>query len=76
MGSPATSDSVLSEPLTEREHEILQLVAAGLTNPEIAENLVISPQTVKKHAANIYGKLNVSNRTEAAAKARWLGLLD
>jgi LuxR family maltose regulon positive regulatory protein len=74
--SPATSDAVLPEPLTEREHEILQLVAAGLTNPEIAETLVISPQTVKKHTTNIYSKLNVGNRTEAAAKARELDLLD
>jgi DNA-binding NarL/FixJ family response regulator len=65
----------LPEPLTPREQEILELLAAGLTNREIAEALVIAPGTVKKHTGNIYGKLNVSNRTEAATKARELDLL-
>jgi len=66
----------LPEPLTPREQEILELIAAGLTNPEIAEDLVISPRTVKKHASNIYSKLDVHSRTEAAARARELDLLD
>jgi LuxR family maltose regulon positive regulatory protein len=70
------AEATLPEPLTPREQEILELVAAGLTNPEIAEKLVISPETVKKHTGMIYGKLGVSNRTEAAARARALDLLD
>jgi DNA-binding NarL/FixJ family response regulator len=67
--------TILPEPLTSREKDVLQLMVAGLTNLEIGEELVISPQTVKKHAGNIYGKLG-SNRTEAATKAIELKLLD
>ena len=66
----------LPEPLTNREQEILKLVAAGLTNREIAVELVISPETVKKHTGNIYGKLGVGNRTEATTRARELDLFD
>ena len=62
--------------MTKREAEILKLLAAGLTNREIASKLFISPETVKKHAGNIFGKLNVASRTEAAAVARELDLLD
>lgn len=62
------------EPLTERELEVINLIAAGLTNRDIAAQLVIAPGTVKRHAHNIYTKLNVSNRTEAVAKARELEL--
>jgi LuxR family maltose regulon positive regulatory protein len=69
----AVSD--IPEPLTDREREILGLVAAGLTNSEIADRLSISPQTVKKHTGNIYGKLAVRGRTEAVARARALDLL-
>jgi LuxR family maltose regulon positive regulatory protein len=76
MSSPIPDQQVLPEPLTKREEEILELIAAGLTNPEIAETLVISPGTVKKHAGHIYGKLGVHSRTEAAARARELDLLD
>jgi LuxR family maltose regulon positive regulatory protein len=69
------TETALPEPLTQREQEVLKLIAAGLTNREIAEELVISPETVKKHTGNIYGKLGASNRTEAAARARELDLL-
>lgn len=66
----------LPEPLTPREQEVLQFVAAGLTNREIARQLVIATETVKKHLANIYAKLGTANRTEAAARARELDLLN
>jgi len=75
--SPLTpGGNALPDPLTPREQEILELVAAGLTNLEIAERLIVSPETVKKHAASIYAKMGVHSRTEAAARARELGLLD
>jgi LuxR family maltose regulon positive regulatory protein len=69
------SDSVLIEPLSAREIEILQLIADGLTNPEIAAKLFLSPNTVKVHARNIYGKLGVHNRAEAVVRAIALGIL-
>jgi LuxR family maltose regulon positive regulatory protein len=62
-------------PLTKRELEMLDLIAQRLTYREIAERLVISPNTVKKHVSNIYGKLGVSNRPAAIAKAQESGLL-
>jgi LuxR family maltose regulon positive regulatory protein len=65
----------LVEPLSERELEVLRLIAAGLTNREIAEQLVIAYGTAKRHASNIYGKLAVDNRTQAVARARELRLL-
>lgn len=74
-GSVQVSNEALLEPLTERESEIIRLIAAGLTNPEIGEELGISAETVKKHASSIYGKLGVNNRTEASARARELDLL-
>ncbi|WP_420630268.1 LuxR C-terminal-related transcriptional regulator [Candidatus Leptofilum sp.] len=63
------------EPLSERELEVLQRISEGLTNREIAERLYLSLNTVKVHTRNIYGKLGVHNRTQAAAKARELGIL-
>jgi LuxR family maltose regulon positive regulatory protein len=67
--------TALFEPLTDREREVLSLLAEGLTNPEIAEALVVATGTVKAHTASIYRKLDVHNRMEAAARARELGLL-
>ncbi len=64
----------LVEPLSERELEVLHLIALGLTNKEIAQQLFIAPGTVKAHTSTIYRKLDVANRTEAAARARKLGL--
>ncbi len=72
------SDSIgayLVEPLSDREIEVLQLIASGLSNRAIANRLTISVPTVKKHGSNIYSKLHVLNRTEAVARARDLGLL-
>jgi LuxR family maltose regulon positive regulatory protein len=65
----------LSEPLTDRELEVLRLVTIGLSNEAIAGTLVISIETVKKHLKNIYGKLEVHNRVEAPNRARELGLI-
>jgi LuxR family maltose regulon positive regulatory protein len=65
----------LIEPLSEREIEVLQLIAEGLTNREIATRLFLSVNTVKVHSRNIYGKLGAHNRTEAAARAQALGIL-
>jgi DNA-binding CsgD family transcriptional regulator len=67
--------SALIEPLTSRELEILQLTAAGLSNPEIAAALIITTGTVKAHTHRIYGKLNAANRVQAIGRARELGLL-
>jgi LuxR family maltose regulon positive regulatory protein len=65
----------LIETLSDRELEVLQLLAKGLTNQEIAARLYLSKHTVKVHARNIYGKLGVSNRAQAGARARSLGIL-
>jgi LuxR family maltose regulon positive regulatory protein len=63
------------EPLSERELEVLQLIAEGLSNQEVAQRLFITLGTVKWHTSNIYGKLGVKNRTQAVAQARALGIL-
>jgi LuxR family transcriptional regulator, maltose regulon positive regulatory protein len=65
----------LVEPLSARELEVLGLLAAGAPNRTIAEELVVTPETVKKHLSHIFGKLGVANRTQAVARARQLGLL-
>lgn len=63
------------EPLTEREQEILQLIANGLSNQEIAEQLILSVGTVKSYIVNLYGKLQVNRRVQAVSRAKELGLL-
>ncbi|MFC1961003.1 LuxR C-terminal-related transcriptional regulator [Chloroflexota bacterium] len=70
-----TEISPLVDPLSERELEILRLIALGCSNPEIAEELVLAIGTVKSHTGNIYSKLGVRNRTEAVVRARELNLL-
>lgn len=72
-GRPAPAAGV--EAVSERELEVLRVIAAGLSNSEAARKLYLSPFTIKKHLENIYGKLGVRNRTEAIARAQALGLL-
>lgn len=73
MATPSTE--VLVETFSDRELEVLTLIADGKRNQEIADTLVVSINTVRYHTKNIYGKLNVNNRTQAVAKAQQLGLL-
>ena len=68
-------DSVVAEPLTPREREVLEWLAEGLTNRAIAARLGISDHTVKFHVASIYGKLGVSTRTEAIRRGLRRGLI-
>jgi LuxR family maltose regulon positive regulatory protein len=79
MGSPTRQpiqkQILLVEPLSQRELEVLQIMALGKTNQEIAQQLIVSPGTVKAHTASIYRKLDAANRTEAVARARTLGIL-
>jgi LuxR family maltose regulon positive regulatory protein len=65
----------MAEPLTGRELEVLRLIAAGRSNQRIARELFVSLDTVKKHVTHLLGKLGAANRTEAAARARQLGLI-
>ena len=67
--------STLSEPLSERELEVLRLIAEGHSNQAIADRLIVAISTVKKHVNNIYGKLDVQSRTQALLRARELKLL-
>jgi LuxR family maltose regulon positive regulatory protein len=72
-GLPVAAE--LAEPLTEREREILELAAEGLSNQAIAERAYLTVGTVKWHLQTIYAKLDAERRTEAVAHARALGLL-
>ena len=63
------------EPLSPRELEVLRLIAAGQSNPEIARTLVVAISTVKAHINSIFGKLGVTSRTQAIVRARDLHLL-
>jgi DNA-binding NarL/FixJ family response regulator len=69
------ADAGLAEPLTEREREILELLALGLNNREIADRLSLAPGTVKNYVTTILQKLGVRDRTQAAIRARELGLI-
>jgi two-component system response regulator DesR len=62
-------------PLSEREREVLDLIAAGATNREIAQRLYLSPHTVKEHTSALYRKLQARNRAEAVQRAQRIGLL-
>lgn len=67
-------DPVRFPELTDREREVLELVARGMTNGAIARALVVSPKTVRNHVSNVFTKLQVSDRTEAMQRARRAGL--
>jgi LuxR family maltose regulon positive regulatory protein len=75
FGETPTAQEALLDPLSERELEVLRLVAEGLTNADIAAELVIAHSTVKTHINRIYNKLGVSTRTQAVARARQLQIL-
>ena len=76
MAPPARgADAGLAEPLSEREVEILRLVAGGLTNRQVAARLFLAEGTVKNHVTSILGKLGARDRTQAAIRARELGLI-
>ena len=78
LGEPVTIEprtaSKLIDRLSQRELEVLRLIADGATNKEIADELVLTVNTVKRHISNIFGKLEVSNRAQAIARARQLNL--
>lgn len=71
----ARAPQTLEDPLSERELEVLALLASGRTNSEIASSLFVSVGTIKSHTGNIYRKLEAKNRAEALARARELGLI-
>ncbi len=72
---PAAGAESEGEPLTEREMEVLRLASQGLSNRQIADELIVSPRTVQSHMANIFGKLEVGSRTEAVMVGLRRGLI-
>ncbi len=74
-GPPGEDVPRLTEPLSEREIEVLKLIADGLSNQEIASVLIVATSTIKTHIQNIFRKLDVSSRTQAVARARELNLV-
>jgi pimeloyl-ACP methyl ester carboxylesterase/DNA-binding CsgD family transcriptional regulator len=72
--APATSSRAVFPELSDRECGVLELIAQGLSNSEIAQRLVISPKTVRNHITSIFGKLEVTNRAQAIVRAREAGL--
>ena len=74
IGAPKAVAKVYPDGLTRREVDVLRLVASGKSNQDIAEELFISLRTVANHVTNILGKINASNRTEAAIYAARQGL--
>jgi LuxR family maltose regulon positive regulatory protein len=75
VGQPRQVAAMLIEPISEREQEVLELIAAGLSNAEVAARLYIGIGTVKTHVNHLFGKLDASSRTQLLAKARLAGLL-
>lgn len=75
-GAKPAANEAMIEPLTDRELQVLDLLARRLSNKEIAQQLVIAPVTVKRHTINIYQKLNVESRREAVLEAQRLGILE
>jgi LuxR family maltose regulon positive regulatory protein len=73
--SPNTGSAALVDPLSQRELEVLGLLATGMSNQQIAAELVVSVDTVKKHVSHILGKLDAATRTQAVARARELAVL-
>src|SRR5262249_37809787 len=75
-GSRLSPRSALADPLSPREGAILNLIAQGLSHKEIARNLAIAPETVKSHVKHIFTKLGAEKRSQAAARAQGLGLVN
>jgi DNA-binding NarL/FixJ family response regulator len=74
FSAPPAEQTPLFPELTEREREVLQLIAQGYTNATIAEKLTLSPKTVRNHVSNIFSKLQVAGRAEAIIRARDAGM--